>query len=395
MSSTIDSDENWRNVDIDSSEFNEHFDQTIHELVRECPVARSEVGEGYWLVNRYRDVRKCGQDWRTFSNEGGFLPNRPPGMIKLLPEESDPPYHTAWRRALNPYFTTEAVSEHIEDIRRYAHEFIDNFEERGECDFVREFAYPLPGKVILMNLLGVPIEDLPYLQEAVDSSVHASAAGAAAARQRTHQYLEEHLQRRSAEPPRGDVIDAILRGVELEDGPAPWADKVSVLADVLTGGLGTTAYAMSGAIYHLARHPNDLARLQSEPDRLPVALEELLRFYSPVVALARTATRDTEVASTQIRSGEVVMINYTSANRDPDVFEDPDEIRIDREPNRHISFGVGPHRCIGANLARLELQVAIGTFIERIPTFRLKPGTQPVYATSIARTMREMRLVFP
>lgn len=170
-------------------------------------------------------------------------------------------------------------------------------------------------------------------------------------------YLGGFLKERSEQPPRGDVVDVIAAGVDKDGEPCPWEDRVSIITDLVLGGIATTTYVMSGGVYHLATHPEDRAQLVKDPGVIPQAVEEFVRIYSPIVALGRSATEDCVVAGTQIKAGDFVMLNYASASRDPAVLDDPRHLDIHRQESLHAAFGQGVHRCIGSHLARLELRI--------------------------------------
>lgn len=385
----------FNDFDIDDPAFNEHFFDILDEMVAKCPVVRSNVGNGYWMVTRQTDVRRVGQDWRTFSSAKGYMPNRPEGLPYLMPEESDPPKHTAWRRTLNPYLSPKAVAQYEKQIRADANTLIDRFIDKGECEFVTEFGSKLPGWAFFKNVLGVPIEDLDMLVTGVENGTFAPPEERAGHFAVVFDYLGKYLAIRKEQPPRGDLVDVIAAGVEYEDGElAPWEDRVSILVDLTFGGIATTTYVMAGAIHHLATHQNDREALVDNPDLIEQAVEEFVRVFPPVVALGRTCTKDVEVAGAEFKEGDFVLLGYGAASRDPRVIENPSKIDIARETVLHSAFGVGQHRCIGSNLARLELKATFDEWLRRIPDFGIKPGTRPTCETGILRTMKDLHLVF-
>jgi cytochrome P450 len=385
----------FNDFDIDDPRFNEHFFEILDEMVQHCPVVRSNVGEGYWMVTRQADVRKLGQDWRTFSSAKGYMPNRPEGLPYLMPEESDPPKHTAWRQTLNPYLSPKAVAPYEDQIRADANTLIDRFIDKGECEFVTEFGAKLPGWAFFKNVLGVPTDDLDVLVAGVENGTFAPPEERSGHFATVFEYLGNYLAQRKDEPPRGDLVDVIAAGVEYDNGElAPWEDRVSILVDLTFGGIATTTYVLAGAIHHLATHQGDREALVDNPSLIDRAVEEYVRVFPPVVALGRSCTRDVEVNGTQMKEGDFVLLGYGAASRDPRVVADPGTIDIGRETVLHSAFGVGPHRCIGSNLARLELRATFEEWLKRIPDFGIKPGTQPAYETGILRTMKDLHLVF-
>jgi len=385
----------FNDFDLDDPKFNEHFYEILDDMVERCPVVRSNVGEGYYMVTRQADVRKCGQDWKTFSSAKGYQPNRPDGLPYLYPEESDPPKHTAWRRPLNAHLSPNAVAPYEQPIRDDVNALIDRFIDNGQCEFISEFGAKLPGWAFFKNVMGVPVDDLDKLVDGVEKGTFAPPEERAAHFAGVFEYLGGYLAKRKDEPPRGDMVDLIAQGVEYEDGTiSPWEDRVSVIVDLTFGGIATTTFVMAGAIHYLATHTDARDALVDNPELIPRAVEEFIRVYPPVVALGRSCTRDVEVAGHQFKEGDFVMLGYGSASRDPRVVDNPAEIDIGRETVLHSAFGVGVHRCIGSNLARLELRVTFEEWLKRIPDFGIKPGTQPVFETGFLRTMKDLHLVF-
>ena len=385
----------FNDFDYDDPNFNEHIYDVLDDMLQHCPVARSNVGSGYWVVARNEDVRRVGQDWKTFSSAKGYQPNRPEGLPYLMPEESDPPIHTAWRDVLNPHLSPKRVALYDESIRKDVNELIDRFIDRGECEFISEFGAILPGWAFFKNILGVPIEDLSMLVDCVERGTFDPPEQRPGHFEKIFAYLDDYLRRRAQEPERDDLVSTIIKNVKYPDGSyAPWEHQVSVLVDITFGGIATTTYVMGSAIKYLAEHPEERKALQEDPSLYDSAIEEFARVFPPIVALGRTATRDVEVAGTEIKKDDFVMLCYAASSRDPRVVEKPEEINIHRKSVLHSAFGVGPHRCVGSNLARVELKAFLQEWLRRIPEFSVKEGTAPVYETGFLRSMRNLQLVF-
>lgn len=384
----------FNDFDIDAPEFNDNFTDVLDELVAKCPVAHSTVGEGYFVINRYEDVKAAGQDWQTFSSAKGFQPNRAEGVPYLYPEESDPPYHNNWRTVLNPFFAPGPVADMEDSIRADAKELIEAFVNDGSVEFRAQFAAELPGRAFFKNLIGVPVEDLPMILEAMDNHIYGPVDQRAASLGIALSYLGEYLSSRKDQPSNGDLIDAIAAGVERDGELCPWEDRVSILTDLTLGGIATTTYVMMGAVHYLATHPEARKKLVDDPDLIPNAVEEFVRFFPPVVALGRSVTKDVEFAGHQFKKDDFVLLNYASASRDPAAIEDPQTLDIERDKILHTAFGVGVHRCIGSHLARLELRVVLEELLAAIPDFSVKEGTEPTYETGVLRTMKSLELVF-
>jgi cytochrome P450 len=382
--------------DLDDPAFNDNFDETLDYIVRKCPVVHSQVGRGYYLINTQDDVRRAAQDWQTFSSAKGYMPNRPEGLPYLMPEESDPPIHTQWRKVLNPHLSPKVSLSFEQPIRDDVNLLIDRFIDKGECEFIGEFGALLPGWAFFKNVLGLPVDDLAKLVEGVEEGTFNPDMNERGRHfGEVFAYLDAHLRWRSEQPERDDLIGTILKGVTYDDGtPAPWEHKVSILVDLTFGGIATTTFVMASAIHHLANDPAQRQMLIDDPSLVENAVEEYARFFPPVVALGRTCTRDVEIAGTPIAEGEFVMLTYAAASRDPRHMDDPGKIDLTRTGIPHSTFGVGRHRCIGSNLARVELITTLEEWLKRIPEFSVKPGTEPVYVTGFLRSMRKLELVW-
>ena len=206
--------------DTEDPLFAEDFETTLAHLVTNCPVARSQVGPGYRVLNRYADVRRCGQDWRTFSSVDGWMLNPPEGNIPILPEDLDPPYHSNWRRVLNPFFRLESVAALESQARGYARELVGGFAAKGGCEFIADFASRLPGLILFKHLLIVPVEKLPELFADIECYSFGPLADRAAAFGRVYGFLETLLQERSDQQSarHDDLLGMILSGVDDASG---------------------------------------------------------------------------------------------------------------------------------------------------------------------------------
>jgi cytochrome P450 len=385
----------YNDFDINDPVFNEKFHDIIDDLVEKCPVARSNVGSGYYVVARQPIVRQVGQDWKTYSSAQGYQPDRPEGLPYLLPEECDPPIHDSWRHALNPFMSPQAVAKFEPVIRQDCNDLIDMFIDRGECEWVSEFGAKLPGWAFFKNVMGVPIDDLDKLVESVERGTFEPPEERPKYFAYIFEYLDNYLKERQKHPSKGEMVDLIAAGVMYEGGEmAPYEDRLSVLVDMVFGGIATTTYVMADGMRYLAEHPEQRQRLIDHPELIPRAVEEFARVFPPVVALGRACTRDVELAGTQLKKDDFVMLCYAASSRDPRVVENPTTINIERETVLHSAFGVGPHRCIGSNLARAELRSVFEEWLKRIPNFSMKKGTEPIYETGILRTMKDLYLVW-
>lgn len=388
-------DDIFGDFDFNAPSFNEHMNEILDEQLRHCPVARSNVGSGYWWVTRNEDVRRIGQDWKTFSSAQGYQPNRMEGMPWIYPVEMDPPYQTAWRRVLNPHLTPVVVEGFENNIRADANTLIDRFIDNRHCEFISEFGVLLPGWAFFKNSLGVPLELLGDLLAAIEASLFGPLLERVDQLKKSFVLLDSYLKQRLGEPPKGDMVDTILKGVTYPDGTeAPWDHKLGIAADMTLGGIGTTTYVLGSALHYLANNSAARQQLIQNPDMMDNAVEEFVRAFPPVIGVGRSCTRDVEVGGAQMKKGDFALLVYAAASRDPRVVQNPDEIDLNRDSVVHSTFGVGPHRCVGSNLARAEIKVTLQEWLKRIPDFSVKLGTSPTYETSQLRQMTSLQLVW-
>lgn len=386
--------DHFNDFDLDSPEFNEHYDEVLDTLLEQCPVAHSKAFGGYWFVSRAEDFRRCAQDHETFTTTLGFEPSRSneEGGLKLYPLELDPPYQTRWRSALGEYFSPRAIRSRTENIREHTNFLIDRFIEAGSCDFVDAFAAQLPARVFFGSFLGVPFDELAFIQKAVDDAMRGKPEVRPAAWGTVSEWLISYLKQRESEPPRGDFVDAVLAGVDDDTGaPCPWDHKLFVMMDMMAGGMGTTSHVLASMVHHLATTPGVRERITDDPSLRPLYAEEIIRVFAPIVAVGRTATRDVEVAGTQIREGDFVMLSQAAAAVDPRFVSDPRTVNIDRRAEVNLAFSYGAHRCIGAHIGRLQMTVALDELLRRVHDIEVVEP--PVYGnSSVARNMDVLKI---
>ncbi|CQD16291.1 cytochrome P450 superfamily protein [Mycobacterium lentiflavum] len=371
--------------------------QPMYKVLRESnPVFRSEQAV---VLSRLADIEMALKHTELFSsnmdavNLGNIRP--------LIPLQVDPPEHAKYRRVLDPLFTPREMARREPRVTELVNEMIDRFAGRGECDFHEEFAVPLPCTVFL-QLLGLPLEDLDKFLEWKDGVIrpegdsgfdrrHESSAPVA---QQIYEYFDRAIDDHIASP-RDDVLSALINAkVDSEGGRALSREEVLDICFLfLIAGLDTVTDSLDCFFVYLARHPDHRHQLVEQPDVLPHAIEELLRWETPVPGVARVAMQDVEVGGCPISKGERVSPLLGAANTDPAEFPNPEVVDFNRNPNRHRAFGGGPHRCLGSHLARMELRVALREFHRRIPDYEIKPGTQLTY-TAALRSVESLPLVF-
>ena len=364
-----------------------------HELWRtlraEAPVVFLEP-EGYvsfWAVTKHADISDIASQPERFSNAHGLIlghpgaPAPPSEMVVML----DPPRHGPLRRVAMPRFTPRAIRSRHDEIDRIAVQVLDELaaSNDGEFDFVERVAAPLPIGVISW-ILGVPRDDWQLLFQWTNEVIgkddpefrrsgETPGQTIRRARGELHAYLEDLIAKRRLEP--ADDIISHLIAAEIDGQPLTHVQLLNYAELMVEAGNETTRNAISGGLLAFSEHPDQWERLKREPELLPTAVEEILRWVSPIIHFVRTATEDCEIRGEKIAAGDKVALFFASANRDEDMFDEPFEFRIDRQPNRHLAFGSGPHFCMGANLARVELEALFRHLLTRLEWFEL---TAPV-----------------
>ncbi|MEV0667086.1 cytochrome P450 [Actinomadura luteofluorescens] len=352
----------------------------MDELREAHPAFRSTAGPGFWVLTRYDDILAAFQDPETFSSRAIAVIDPDPAH-QWIPVMLDPPLHTTWRRLLRPFFTPVAAAVLRDRITRHCAALIDGFASRGACDFVTDFARLYP-TAIFLELVGLPTERLEEFLGWERAILHSrpSTGGRAEAMAALTACLTELIRDRRARP-REDLVSAATR-FTVDGRPVTDDELLQMCVLLFLAGLDTVAAQLSYTFWHLAREDADRARLVSDPDVVPDAIEEFLRVYAPVLP-ARKLTRDVELRGCPMKAGEMVMLPTAMATRDPRAVPAAATVDIDRPPSRHLAFGAGPHRCLGAHLARLELQIALREWHARIPDYRIAPGAAPVEHASL------------
>jgi cytochrome P450 family 142 subfamily A polypeptide 1 len=343
-----------------------------------APVYWDEAGQ-VWGVATYEELVRVSKDTETFCSRMSSRPDSPPipSMINL-----DDPEHRRRRSLVNKGLTPRRVQDHEPKVRALCHELVDRVAPLGRCDFVRDIAAPLP-MIVIGDLLGVEPEDRDRLldwsddlmggtsmtapQEAMDRAFRAFEQYAA--------YSRRVVADRRARP-RDDMMSTLVHA-EIDGQKLGDEDLLQEGLLILVGGDETTRHVITGGMEALLANPAERRKLRENPGLVPLAVEEMLRWVSPIKNMNRTATRDVELAGARIRAGDKLLLLYPSANRDERVFRHADEFHVDREPNDHVAFGHGVHFCLGASLARLELRIMFEVLLERLPDLELAT-TEPL-----------------
>jgi cytochrome P450 family 142 subfamily A polypeptide 1 len=326
-----------------------------------------------WGVARYADVKDVSRKPEVFSNAGGIRPQQGPLPMMI---DMDDPAHLQRRKLVNKGFTPRRVRDSEALVRQACREIVDAVIDRGRCDLVNEVAAHLP-MIMIGDALGVRPEHRADLLRwsddmlkglATEATVEQLTAAGDAFAEYTA-YATDVIAARRAEPT--DDLMSILVHAEVDGHRLDDHEIVQESLLILIGGDETTRHVISGGIHQLLLHPDQWDRLRKDPDARPTAVEEMLRWVTPIKNMVRTATRDVELHGQQIREGDELMLLYPSANRDEDVFEDPFRFDSARTPNEHVAFGFGTHFCLGASLARLEIAVMLDELLERTPELRI------------------------
>ena len=385
-------------ADFDPQEFlderNAAEPQPFYRRVRDAGAVVPGVFGGFQVVRR-AEVEYALQHPDAFSSamEAVDLGQKRP----LIPLQMDPPDHVKYRRLLDPVFSPREMAKLEPRVSSLVNGLIDGFIDRGECDFASEFAVPLPSSVFLA-LMGMPYSDLDMFLEMKDRIVRPGGASQEENREihreyaaKIDGYFESILAERKAQR-RDDLlshlVDAEVAGERLTDD-----EILGICFLMLLAGLDTVTDALECDWVYLARHPEQRRRIVDDPDIIPQAVEELLRYESPVTGVARITAADVELGGCPMPKGTHVGVSIGAANTDERAVPDADVVDLTRNPNRHLAFGAGVHRCLGSHLARLELRVAMREWHRRIPNYRIREGTELRFSFGL-RQVDELPLVF-
>ena len=354
--------------------------ESLNAVREEGAVTWNSSGRGYWMVNRYDEVKEAFRMDGVFTNEkvNAFDPDQ---VLRLLPQNLMGEEHRQFRSLLNPWFSPGAVKRMDPLSRRRCAALVEGVRPKGSCDFVAEFGILYPTEIFL-SLIGLPVEDGPVFVDWVEAifggffNLDAAAADAAAADVTAYFEAVVTDRERSPRDPATDFVSYML-AARLGDRPVPREDVVTTCLTIMLAGLDTTRSALGYIWHHLATHDHDRARIR-DGEFAARALEEFLRLYSLLIQDGRLVAEDVEFHGCPMKKGDMLSLGIIAANRDPRKFERPDEFYPERGVNPHVAFGLGAHRCVGMHLARRELAIALEEWHERIPDYRLGAGPELV-----------------
>jgi cytochrome P450 len=385
--------------------FAEHFDlfdarlqeldltDFFARLREQCPMVRTRSRAGdVWMISRHEDLRRVMQDPETFSNRVVVWPYQEANQVLL---NDDGEKHLKYRQMLAPMFTPQRAAALAPFIRDVARRRAESIRAAGGAEIVSEFARPIPNEVFLHSF-GVDPQMLPVMTAAADAAFRlpddeAGARRAYEGNEVVSRYFARLVQARRAQGEVGDDIVGELVRARIDGEPLTETELANLLSLLTAASLDTTASAFANMLTWLVRHPTRRDELVADPSLIPGAVEELLR-YDQMTFNGRLVRRDVELGGRTLSAGERVMFANRAAGRDPRVFPDPERVDFRRSPNRHLAFGVGPHRCIGMHLARLTLQIELEEWHRAIPRYSIAPGTTPRRRLTMLTTFTELHV---
>jgi cytochrome P450 len=387
----------WRN-DFDHADpaYNENAHEIWQSLRGECPMAHTKRYGGAWLPLSYEMIRAIAYDTEHFSSDGIIVGSDRPIVPRPIgsapPITSDPPFHNQARRILLPPFSSKRIALLEKSIRELCQELLNSLdlkESNLTFDASNQYARHIPLNVIV-KMLGLPKGDSELLFsfiKAILEDVNLTPEQLVENRNRLDSYLDIQIEDHRKNP-RDDLISYLVN-TTIDGEPLDEQHIRGAIGLMFIAGVDTTWSMIGSSIWHLASHPEDLKKLIQFPDLIDSAVEEFLRAYAPVT-MARLVKEDFDFFGHQLKKDDWVLVPYPAANRDPAAFENADTVQLDRKINRHAAFGLGIHRCIGSNLARLELKIAIEEFIKYFPVFELANPSEVKWSSGQIRGPRKL-----
>jgi cytochrome P450 len=364
------------------------------QLRSKCPVVHTDRFLGVYLPTTYEAVKQISYDTESFSSRRVVVRNVRPEITQPTPPiTTDPPYHKPAKQLLLPPFTPDAMKKLEPRVRGICNELIDAFINDGKVDAAESYTKHIPTRAIA-HMLGIPEKDgdlfIKWIHEILELGITDNETLMRAANE-MGAYFFEQIEARKKHPTE-DLISDLMNAKGPDGQPLSDPHVIGSLRLLLIAGIDTTWSAIGSSLWHLAKTPADRKRLVAEPQLMPTAVEEFLRAYSPVT-MAREVMKEATVSGCPVKPGNMVLLSFPAANRDPAMFPDADKVIIDRKENRHAAFGLGIHRCVGSNLARMEMVVALEEWMKRIPEFSLDPAGTVSWSEGTVRGPRALPLL--
>ena len=365
------------------------------ELRETCPVAHTERYGGAWLPTRYADVSAIAHDTEHFTSRTVVIGNGRPGedappapMGVAPPISSDPPFHAMARRLMQPAFSPKSIEPYNEFTRNLCRRLLAPFSDASQIDISADYAEHIP-TLVIAHMIGFPPEDealfrefVHVVLEAVDAPIEERIEMFEPIRIYFEQQIMDHI-----ENPRDDLTDFLLNAEIAGQKLAP-EHVFGTMVLLIVAGIDTTWSAIGSSLWYLAQHPDEAEKLRHDPELMSLAIEEFLRAFAPV-NMARLVKEDFDFNGCPMKKDDWILLSFPAANRDPEVFEDADKVIIDRKVNRHAAFGLGIHRCLGSNLARMEMRIAIEEFLAHFSSFSLADPSDVVWSQGQVRGVRK------
>lgn len=381
------------NIDFDHTdpEFVRSPYRTFRDLHTRCPVARSTKFGGFWVLSKYADIVAAARDTETFSSGQGISIPVFASLVPLVPIESDPPLHAEFRRTLQREFSRGRMEALEQPIRDLANELLDGFVDRGSADLAVELAAKLPG-MVLAELMGFLRSEGDWFRSHTQRLIETSKVGDSEGNMEASVSFAGNVatalaERRAA--PRADMLTRIVTS-EVDGRPITDVEALGMTLVTVIAGHETTVGGIGSLLMHVGADPELKRRLLADPSLVPRAVEEAVRLEAPIQGTARTVTRDVQVRGLSLRAGDKVWLLYAASNRDEETFPDPDRFDLDRARNRHLGFGEGVHRCVGAPLAQVEMRVVLEEVLKRIPGFEVTDRDSITFDGSQSRTVARL-----
>ena len=377
------------------------------ELRGRCPIAHTTRWGGSWLPTKYADLQKMVRMVPALSSQSpNVVPPDPELREELIAElkeygsdsppiTSDPPEQIPYRRLILPFFNPKSVDKYREETEQLCNNLIDKFIDTGSADAAIDYAQQIPPRVIAA-MLGIDTNRSDEFTEWTRGILELGQTQPELRRKYRRvirDFFTELVIERRKNPGQDDMITKLI-GSEIDGEPLSDYTIVGMCNLLLVAGIDTTWSSIGAALWHFAGQTEDRHQLTGNLDLMPTAIEEMLRFYSPVT-MARKVTEPVTIGDATFAPGDKILLNFPAANRDPEVFENPEDVVLSRERNRHIAFGVGIHRCAGSNLARMEMEVSLRTWFRRIPEFEISAPEAVKWAGGQVRGPRSIPVSFP